>query len=98
MFFRSQRRCQYQKQYRTSRATPSNKNWAVGPCQIPYRSCQMPLHLAAKEGRRAVQFLIEQGANINCTDRKGKTPAALAKKAGHAHLLQYLKMVHERQR
>jgi ankyrin repeat protein len=53
------------------------------------------LHYAALNGhRRMVEFLIQQGANVNVRDTKvNSTPAGWADHGGHAELNQYLDQV-----
>jgi len=53
------------------------------------------LHYAALNGhRRMVEFLIQQGANVNVRDSKvNSTPAGWADHGGHAELKQYLDQI-----
>jgi len=50
-----------------------------------------PLHLAAERGRSGtVELLLEHGADRGSTDREGRTPAQLARAAGHDDLAELL--------
>jgi ankyrin repeat protein len=57
------------------------------------------LHYAALNGHQAmVEFLIEQGANVNLKDTKiGSTPAGWADHGGHHEIKSYLDNVAEAQ-
>ena len=59
------------RQLLDSTATPAN---AVNSADYDSRH---PLNLAAEEGHLdAVKFLVERGADVNCSDRWGMTPLA----------------------
>ena len=50
------------------------------------------LHCAAAEGNIDVtKFLVEHGANVKATNKKGKTPLDIASERGHEDVAQYLK-------
>lgn len=58
---------------------------------IPNSNGRTPIHDAAADGfQRAIQFLLEQGININTPDKEGRTALHYAAEQGNFQLLNFL--------
>ena len=56
--------------------------------------CSAALHKAAQGGNIDItKFLVEHGANVKATNKKGQTPFDVASERGHEDVAQYLKVM-----
>jgi len=66
-------------------------NKGANPNTTENDSGQMPLHMSAKQGHRAiVELLIDRGAGVNARDWDGSTALSLAKEKDHKEIVELL--------